>query len=226
MKKLCSLLLDLALALSLAACGGSGNAGGAPVTVPTQSDPAPADPVPAALTGPVGTWVLSEAAADLAPGAFTLVLDKNGSGYAAITDTKRDFVYNEYLDLSWSDNAIILDGTAGVFLVNGDTLLFTLDEVTMSFLRSGDVPAVAAPKPGVYRAVRFFEEGEEYSSEDPIVLSLSGDGTGSWTQRGEDIPMTWNQYFFKLDGEHFFYLYEDGSLSIYDGEYLVICAAD
>ena len=112
MKKLFSLLLILALALSLAACGGSeAPAGGeAPAQQPAANRPA-------------GTWTLSESGdPEYAPGQITLLLDEDGFGYQAITDFSDDYAYQDYLELRWSEGSIILDGVGGVYLLQGDSL--------------------------------------------------------------------------------------------------------
>ena len=214
MKKLFSLLLILALALSLAACGGSeAPAGGeAPAQQPAANRPA-------------GTWTLSESGdPEYAPGQITLLLDEDGFGYQAITDFSDDYAYQDYLELRWSEGSIILDGVGGVYLLQGDSLTFTWEGVTSTYVRTGGVPAVSAPKAGTYTSYMVLEEGEEYP-DDSFALTLNADGTGSYFGHGEELPMTWNRYFITLDGDQsFYYVYDGSQLSVFDGEYQIILA--
>ena len=214
MKKLFSLLLILALALSLAACGGSeAPAGG---EAPEQQP---------AAAGPAGTWTLSQSGdPEYAPGQITLLLDEDGFGYQAITDFSDDYAYQDYLELRWSEGSIILDGVGGVYLLQGDSLTFTWEGVTSTYVRTGGVPAVSAPKAGTYTSYMVLEEGEEYP-DDSFALTLNADGTGSYFGHGEELPMTWNRYFITLDGDQsFYYVYDGSQLSVFDGEYQIILA--
>ena len=221
MKKLSSLLLTVLLLLSLAACGNAAPTGGA--AVPAADPAAPAEE-PAAPAGPVGTWTLS-ASGDpaYAPGQIRLVLDEAGGGYRAVTNLDSSYVYQDYLELRWSEGAIVLDGAAGAFLLQGDSLTFTWNGVTDTYVRSGGVDNPTPVAPGSYTGTRFFEEGEEFTSEDPFALTVAADGTGTWLSYGEALPMTWDSYFFTVDGEQsFFYVYDGSTLTIYDGEYTMI----
>ncbi len=220
MKKLCILLLALSLALSLAACGG----GDAPASGGAAAQEPAGQTAPA---GPAGTWTLSQSGdPDYAPGQITLVLDENGGGYQSVTQFKDDFVYNDYLELRWSEGAIVIDGVGGVMLLQGDSLTFTWEGVTSTYVRTGGVPAVSAPKAGTYTSYMVLEEGEEYP-DDSFALTLNADGTGIYTGHGQDLPMTWNRYFITVDGDQSFYFVYDGSqISVFDGEYQIVLAAN
>lgn len=220
MKKLFALLLMLALLLSLAACGGSE----APVSGGSETPAGGETPAqqPAA-NRPAGTWTLSESGdPEYAPGQITLLLDEDGFGYQAITDFSDDYAYQDYLELRWSEGSIILDGVGGVYLLQGDSLTFTWEGVTSTYVRAGGVPAVSAPQAGTYTSYMVLEEGEEYP-DDSFALTLNADGTGIYTGHGEELPMTWNRYFITLDGDQYFYYILDGSqLTVYDGEYQIL----
>lgn len=219
MKKCFLLFLTLALALSLAACGGS-----APADIHTVQDPA-ATFVPAAPVSAVGTWTLRDSGDPAyAPGQITLVLDENGGGYQSVTQFKEDFVYSDYLELRWSEGAIVIDGVGGVMLLQDDTLTVTWNGVTSTYVRTGGVPAVSAPQAGTYTSYVVYEEGEEYP-DDSFALTLNADGTGTYTGHGQDLPMTWNRYFITLDGNQSFYYvygyYGNFDICIFDGEYQI-----
>ena len=110
----------------------------------------------------------------------------------------------------------------GVYLLQGDSLTFTWNGVTSTYVRTGGVPAVSAPKAGTYTSYMVLEEGEEYP-DDSFALTLNADGTGSYFGHGEELPMTWNRYFITLDGDQYFYYIWDGSqLTVYDGEYQIL----
>ncbi len=230
MKKLFSLLLALALILSLAACGAAGPVAPAADGAADQTGASPAEDQPgqssAGQSGPVGTWTLSEAGdSTYAPGQVTLVLDEDGGGYQSVTQFKDDFVYNDYLELRWSEGAIVIDGVGGVMLLQDDTLTFTWNGVTSTYVRQGGVPAVAAPQAGTYTSYVVYEEGEEYP-DDSFALTLNADGTGTYFGHGEELPMTWNRYFITLDGDQSFYYvygyYGNFDICIFDGEYQII----
>ena len=221
MKKLFSLLLILALALSLAACGGS-----APADSHTVQDPA-ATFVPAAPVSAVGTWTLRDSGDPAyAPGQVSLVLDENGGGYRSVTQFKDDFVYADYMELRWSEGSVVIDGVGGITLLEGDTLTVTWNGVTSTYVRTGLAPAPLTPPACSYTSFAVYEELEEYP-DDSFRLLFNADGTGTYTGHGQDLPMTWNRYFITVDGEESFYFVYDGSqLSVFDGEYQIILAAD
>jgi predicted small lipoprotein YifL len=231
MKKLFSLLLTLALLLSLAACGAAGPVSPAADGAAGQTGESPAGDQPgqssAGQSGPVGTWTLSEAGdSTYAPGQVTLVLDEDGGGYQSVTQFKDDFVYNDYLELRWSEGAIIIDGVGGVYLLQGDTLTLTWNEVTSTYVRASDAPSPLAPAPGSYTSTVVYEEGEAYP-DDSFSITLNADGSGSYTGNGDTLPLTWNRYFITLDGDQSFYYVFDGSqITLYDGEYQIVLAAD
>ena len=222
MKKFFALLLMLALLLSLAACGGSET----PVSGGSETPTGGEAPAQQPAAGPAGTWTLSESGdPEYAPGQITLVLDEDGGGYVSITRFKDDFVYSDYLELRWSEGAIILDGVGGVYLLQDDTLTFTWNGVTSTYVRTGGVPAVSAPQAGAYTSYVVYEEGEEYP-DDSFALTLNADGTGSYFGHGEELPMTWNRYFITLDGNQSFYYvygyYGNFDICIFDGEYQIV----
>ena len=219
MKKFFALLLMLALLLSLAACGGSE----APVSGGSETPAGGETPAQQPAAGPAGTWTLSESGdPEYAPGQITLLLDEDGFGYQAITDFSDDYAYQDYLELRWSEGSIILDGVGGVYLLQGDSLTFTWEGVTSTYVRSGTVSAPLTPPAGSYTSYMVLEEGEEYP-DDSFALTLNADGTGSYFGHGEELPMTWNRYFITLDGDQYFYYIWDGSqLTVYDGEYQIL----
>ncbi|MBR3473654.1 MAG: hypothetical protein IKH34_01150 [Oscillospiraceae bacterium] len=222
MKKLLVLLLTLAMILALAACGGGKDpvsGGTSPVsggeTVPSAPQPTPA--------GPVGKWTLSESGDPAyAPGQITMVLDETGSGYQAITQFKENFSYMDFTELRWSEGAIFLEGKGGAFLLQGDTLTFTWDGMSSAYVRSGTADTPLAPASGSYSSYVVYEEGEEYP-DSSFSITVNADGSGTWFSYGETHPMTWNRYFFTVDGDQsFYYLYDGSQLKIFDGEYLIL----
>ena len=222
MKKFFALLLMLALLLSLAACGGSET----PVSGGSETPTGGEAPAQQPAAGPAGTWTLSESGdPEYAPGQITLLLDEDGFGYQAITDFSDDYAYQDYLELRWSEGAIILDGVGGVYLLQGDSLTFTWEGVTSTYVRSGTVSAPLTPPAGSYTSYMVLEEGEEYP-DDSFALTLNADGTGSYFGHGEELPMTWNRYFITLDGNQSFYYvygyYGNFDICIFDGEYQIV----
>ena len=228
MKRILTLLLSLMLALSLAACGASPS----PTASPPADEPVPVfesapEPTPEPMpAGPEGSWRLAETSnSAYAPGSLMLMLGEEGEGFLAAIQTEGNLVFREYTQILWSADAIVMDDAAGVYLQDGDKLLFTYEGESYSFLRSGGVePSLPLP-PGIYQGVMFYEEGEECSFDSPFVLEVSAGGTGKWTSHGEDLDMTWSRYFFDVYGKSYFYLYDGETLTIYDGEYIILLRA-
>jgi hypothetical protein len=172
-------------------------------------------------------WALTESGdPDYAPGQVTLVLDPDGGGYVSITRFKDDFVYSDYLDLRWSEGSVVIDGVGGVTLREDKSLTVTWNGVTSRYVWVCDVSAPSTPPAGAFTSTVVYEELEAYP-DTSFRLLFNADGTGIYTGHGEDLPMTWNRYFITVDGDQSFYFVYDGSqISVFDGEYQIVLAAN
>ncbi len=169
----------------------------------------------------VGTWTLvSSTEDDLQPGTITAVLDKNGKGYIKVTRTftrgGNETTITHYEPLTWTDNAILVDGEAALYTRDKDTITVTYDGATLIFNRTGGVEKRSALKPGTFTAISGKHYGQDASADDlkgyTITLSEGGVGTANF---GDDpIALTWDEYFLTAEGSPVFYTYDGTTLTL------------
>jgi hypothetical protein len=171
----------------------------------------------------VGTWSLvSSTDSTLLPGNVTAVLTKDGKGYIAIRST---VVYDEevsftlYSPLTWTDNAILIDGQALFYTRDKDTITVTYDGATMIFNRTGGVEKRTALKPGTFTAISGKHYGQDASADDlkgyTITLSEGGFGTANYGSNSKAV--TWDDYFISTNGSQVFYTYDGTTLTLEKG---------
>ena len=149
MKKILALVLSLVMLLALAACapilplptsGGSGSAGG------TGGSPFSLTPEPTQAPTAVGTWELTQRTRNGQSweydGYVFLALEPGGTGFVS-DDGHED-------ELAWNDSTLTLYGETVSYTLSGDTMRFSLDDMSFVFTRisaepysrSGGQPAV------------------------------------------------------------------------------------